>query len=377
MAPWSGTPPNETFSRTTGLQTGSGAWAATEAASRGIESSDHDVHDQDIAAGINATLKKDGGNKPTANIDFGGFKITNHGSPSSDTDVATKGYVDDTATGFVNATVRAATTANITIATALNNGGSLDGLTLSTNDRVLVKDQTTASQNGIYVVGVSPARATDFDTYNEHVASIVNVSEGTTNGGKSFRNTNNAGGTLNSTSINYLEFGTTLTLPVSVANGGTGQTTASAAFGALKQAATSSATGVVELATTAETITGTDTARAVTPAGVKAALDAYVDCASGMILGTLQARDYRIVINLPFAGTISSTTTRSVSGTGTATFKVNTTALGGTANSVSSTEQTQAHGSSNTFAVGDDLVITLSSVSSLVDLSFTIKFTRS
>ncbi len=57
---------------------------------------------------------------------------------------------------------------------------------------------------------------------------------------------------------------------LAIADGGTGASTASAAFNNLKQAATDSATGVVELATTAEAETGTDTTRAVTPAGVEA-----------------------------------------------------------------------------------------------------------
>lgn len=59
---------------------------------------------------------------------------------------------------------------------------------------------------------------------------------------------------------------------VAIADGGTGQSTAAAAFAALKQDATTSATGVVELATTAETQAGTDTTRAITPAGLKGAL---------------------------------------------------------------------------------------------------------
>lgn len=61
---------------------------------------------------------------------------------------------------------------------------------------------------------------------------------------------------------------------VAIANGGTGQTTAALAFGALKQDASTTATGVVELATDAEALAGTDTARAVTPAGIRAALSA-------------------------------------------------------------------------------------------------------
>lgn len=79
--------------------------------------------------------------------------------------------------------VRAATTANITIATALNNGDSLDGLTLATGDRVLVKDQTTASQNGIYVVGPSPARAADLGEDAEALGAVVYVIAGTVNAG--------------------------------------------------------------------------------------------------------------------------------------------------------------------------------------------------
>lgn len=66
--------------------------------------------------------------------------------------------------------VRCATTADITIADALNNGDSLDGVTLSTGDRVLVKNQSTASQNGIYIVGTSPAR------WSEMPASSANIS---------------------------------------------------------------------------------------------------------------------------------------------------------------------------------------------------------
>ena len=87
-------------------------------------------------------------------------------------------------------------------------------------------------------------------------------------------------------------------------------------------------------------------------------------------------QDYRLVVNVPYAMTITSTTTRCVSGTCTATFKINTTALGGTANSVSTAEQEQAHASANAVAAGDDIVLTVSSNSSCEDMSFTIKFTR-
>lgn len=98
--------------------------------------------------------------------------------------------------------VVAATSSNITIATALNNGDTLDGVTLATDDLVLVKNQSTASQNGIYVVGASPARATAFDTFNEHVGKLVRI-KGGNQAGQHFRCEVVSGGTLGSTAITF------------------------------------------------------------------------------------------------------------------------------------------------------------------------------
>lgn len=99
--------------------------------------------------------------------------------------------------------VRAATTASITISTALNNGDTLDGVTLATDDLVLVKDQSTAAQNGIYVVGASPARFSEFDTYDEHPGSLVSIAEGTANADQLYLCTSNGGGTLGTTAITF------------------------------------------------------------------------------------------------------------------------------------------------------------------------------
>jgi len=96
---------------------------------------------------------------------------------------------------------------------------------------------------------------------------------------------------------------------------------------------------------------------------------------SGIIAVPTNA-DYKIVVNIPYAVTITDTTTISTSGTCTATFKINTTALGGTANSVSISEQTQTHSSANAAAAGDDIVITVSANSTCQNMSFTIKMTR-
>ena len=82
--------------------------------------------------------------------------------------------------------------------------------------------------------------------------------------------------------------------------------------------------------------------------------------------------DYRLVINVPVGRTITSVTTRSGAGTCTLTVKINSTALGGTANSVSTTESTQSHSSSNTVQVGDDIVFTVASASSLEKMSVTL-----
>jgi hypothetical protein len=93
-------------------------------------------------------------------------------------------------------------------------------------------------------------------------------------------------------------------------------------------------------------------------------------------IGTVADKDYRIVVKAAHAGTATETTTRSESGTATFTFKINTTAFGGTANSVSSSEQSQAHASANAWSAGDDIVITASANAACVGASFTIAYTR-
>ena len=96
--------------------------------------------------------------------------LTLSGAPTEALHAATKAYVDSAVEGLhVHASVRVATTTNVALATALENGDVLDGVTLVTGDRILVKDQTTKSENGIYVVQASgqPTRATDFDTASE------------------------------------------------------------------------------------------------------------------------------------------------------------------------------------------------------------------
>lgn len=86
--------------------------------------------------------------------------------------------------------------------------------------------------------------------------------------------------------------------------------------------------------------------------------------------------DENVLINAPFGFTISSITSKCVSGSCTATFKIGGVALGGGANSVSTTEQTKTHTSANVVAVSDDLTCTISSASACVSAIFTIVYTR-
>jgi hypothetical protein len=138
----------------------------------------------------------------TADLPMSGFKITGLGTPTAAGDAATKAYVDNIAAGLdPKGSVRAATTAAIAGATYTATGGSsargqfttmpnaIDGVTLAANDRVLVKNQGTGAQNGIWVVttlgtGANGVwdRAADFDQDAEVTSGAFTfVEEGTTN----------------------------------------------------------------------------------------------------------------------------------------------------------------------------------------------------
>ena len=131
---------------------------------------------------------------PNGAVSFSNQKITNLADPTADADAANKGYVDGVAQGLdVKDSCVAATTANITISTALNNGDTLDGVTLATNDRVLVKDQSSASENGIYIVGSSPARAADLATGADAAGFFTFVEKGTVNADNGFVCTSDKG----------------------------------------------------------------------------------------------------------------------------------------------------------------------------------------
>jgi hypothetical protein len=147
---------------------------------------------------------------PTGAVSMATYKITGLGTPTDATDAATKGYVDNAVVGIDwKASVRAATTANLDISSDLENGDTVDGVTLATGDRVLVKNQSTGSQNGIYIVAASGAasRSTDCDTAAELTASFaVFVEEGTTNADSGYTLTNNGTVTVGTTALTFTQF---------------------------------------------------------------------------------------------------------------------------------------------------------------------------
>lgn len=139
---------------------------------------------------------------------------------------------------------RVATTSNINLASP---GAALDGVTLTVNDRVLIKTQSLPEQNGIYIfngAAVAATRSADASTFAELEQAIVTVEEGTS-AGTTWRQTQ-VNGTINVSSVVW------------------------ASFGASVGAATESSAGIAEIATQGETDAGVDDARFVTPAKLAA-----------------------------------------------------------------------------------------------------------
>jgi len=142
---------------------------------------------------------------PLNPISMNGQKITSVADPTLAQDAATKSYVDSIATGLtVKQSVVAATTANIT----LSGSQTIDGVTVNPGDRVLVKDQSTGADNGIYVVASGAwSRAADADTSPEVTAGMfMFVQQGSINGDASFVLTTPNPITLGTTALTFTQF---------------------------------------------------------------------------------------------------------------------------------------------------------------------------
>ena len=134
--------------------------------------------------------------------------LSANSSSNVPTQDAVKAYVDNKIAGLAyKDSVRAATTAAGTLASSFENGDAIDGVTLVTGDRILIKDQAAGEENGIYVVNASgaPTRATDADTGAKMLQATVVVEEGTTNADKQFTCTTNGVITINSTSLAFAQ----------------------------------------------------------------------------------------------------------------------------------------------------------------------------
>jgi len=137
-------------------------------------------------------------------------KITD--TPTDDAHAVRKDYVDGLVNGLKwKQSVKVATTANGTLASAFANGQTVDGVSLATGDRILIKDQSAGAENGIYTVNASgaPTRAEDADAGAELISAAVHVEQGTANADKEFVCTNNSI-TLESTSITFVSKSSTV-----------------------------------------------------------------------------------------------------------------------------------------------------------------------
>jgi hypothetical protein len=181
---------------------------------------------------------------PTATVDFGGQVLTGLGDPVLASDATNKAYVDQMSSGIdVKTASQAASTANVDISAP---GPTIDGVTLVNGDRVLLKDQTAATENGIYVFNGAAAamtRSTDADEDAEVKHGLYTfVTAGTTNMNSGWMlNTNNPI-VVGTTPLSFVQFSgggssyvgtpnriTVTGTPIDIAYGGTGATTAAGA----------------------------------------------------------------------------------------------------------------------------------------------------
>ena len=156
------------------------------------------LDDASASDGVNTLVKRDGD---------GRFQVA---APSDPLDAANKAYVDAARSGLdVKESVHVATTGPINLATDLQAGDVIDGHTLNAGDRVLVKDQVTASENGIYVAVASGAasRSADADTSGEVTSGLFTfVTQGTDNGDTGWVLTTDGPITLGSTGLTFTQF---------------------------------------------------------------------------------------------------------------------------------------------------------------------------
>jgi hypothetical protein len=187
------------------------------------------------------------------NVSISGGSVTGLGEPSSNSDASTKSYVDQAVAGLRTRTIaECASTANVVISSALEAGDAIDGVTLVAGDRVLLKNQSTASENGLYLAVANGAGAASRDPEHDTIAELsggmVVVNQGSVNDNKIFLCTTDNTGSVGSTSITY-----TVITP---SNSGT---VTSIATGTGIDGGTITSTGTISIDSTVATLSGTQT----------------------------------------------------------------------------------------------------------------------
>ncbi len=138
------------------------------------------------------------------NVSITGGAISGLSLPTADTEASSKLYVDNAIAGMRTRIItKVATTGNVNLTNGLENGDTIDGISLSTGDKILVKSQTDATENGIYICPNSgtASRDTNYDTVEELAGQMIVVQQGSTNADKIFLCTTDNSGSIGSVNI--------------------------------------------------------------------------------------------------------------------------------------------------------------------------------